>query len=84
MREEGYDPWSVAESSEDLMRVLEAIRDNDFNKNSPDLFRELYHELTDHGDFYFYLADFEEYILCNDAVDTLYKEPNKKQSITTN
>ena len=77
MREEGYDPWSVAESSEDLMRVLEAIRDNDFNKNSPDLFKELYHELTDHGDFYFYLADFEEYILCNDAVDTLYKEPNR-------
>ena len=77
MRDDGYDPKKVAESSEDLMRVLEAIRDNDFNKNSPDLFKELYYELTDHGDFYFYLADFDDYIQCNDSVDALYKKPNQ-------
>ena len=42
--------------SEDLNLVLESIKENIFDKNNPDLFKDLYHELTDAGDFYFYLA----------------------------
>ena len=32
----------------------------------------MYHELTDAGDFYFYLADYKDYIECNKDVDKLY------------
>ncbi|MAI19975.1 MAG: glycogen phosphorylase [Kiritimatiellaceae bacterium] len=77
LRDEGYDPWTVAENSDELMQVLEAIRDNIFNLDSPDLFKELYHEVTTNGDFYFYLADFESYIRCNEKVDALYAQPSQ-------
>ena len=76
LREAGYSPWEYAEASEDLMKVLEAIRDNIFNPESPDLFKDLYHELTDHGDYYFYLADFADYIHCNDKIDDTYATPS--------
>ena len=76
LREAGYSPWEYAEASEDLMKVLEAIRDNIFNPESPDLFKDLYHELTDHGDYYFYLADFADYIHCNEKIDDTYATPS--------
>ena len=76
LREKGYNPWDIANASKDLMNVLEAIRDNIFDASHPDEFKELYKELTDNGDFYFYLADFEDYIICNEKVDSLYQSKN--------
>ena len=76
LREEGYNPWDIANASKDLMNVLEAIRDNIFDTSHPDEFKALYNELTDNGDFYFYLTDFEDYIICNEKVDSLYQSKN--------
>lgn len=73
----GYNPWSYMDKSEDLQNVLEAIRDNIFNPSQPDLFKDLYNEVTEHGDFYYYLADYESYITCNEEVDKLYAKPSK-------
>ena len=73
MKAEGYNPWRYINSSEDLKLVLESIRENIFDKDNPDLFKDLYHELTDAGDFYFYLADYKDYIECNKDVDKLYQ-----------
>jgi starch phosphorylase len=77
LRKEGYNPWSYMDKSEDLQGVLEAIRDNIFARSQPDLFKDLYNEVTEHGDFYFYLADYEAYIKCNAEVDKLYAQPAK-------
>ncbi|VGO12865.1 Maltodextrin phosphorylase [Pontiella desulfatans] len=77
LRRKGYNPWSYVDKSEDLQAVLEAIRDNIFDRTQPDLFKDLYNEVTEHGDFYFYLADYEEYIKCNEEVDKLYAKPSK-------
>ena len=77
LRRKGYNPWAYADQSEDLQKVLEAIRDNIFDPSQPDLFKDLYNEVTEHGDFYFYLADYGEYIKCNEEVDKLYAKPNK-------
>ena len=73
MKAEGYNPWRYINTSEDLKLVLESIRENIFDKDNPDLFKDLYHELTDAGDFYFYLADYKDYIKCNKDVDKLYQ-----------
>ncbi|MEI6891191.1 MAG: glycogen/starch/alpha-glucan phosphorylase [Pontiella sp.] len=73
----GYDPWSYVEKSKDLQAVLGALRDNIFDPSEPDLFKELYNEVTEHGDFYYYLADYEDYIKCNREVDKLYAKPSK-------
>lgn len=77
LRKKGYNPWSYMDKSEDLQKVLEAIRDNIFDLSQPDLFKDLYNEVTEHGDFYFYLADYEDYIKCNDEMDVLYGKPSK-------
>ncbi|MEA2068608.1 MAG: glycogen/starch/alpha-glucan family phosphorylase, partial [Verrucomicrobiota bacterium] len=77
LRKKGYNPWSYMDKSEDLQGVLEAIRDNIFDPSHPDQFKDLYNEVTEHGDFYFYLADYEAYIQCNEKVDALYANPSK-------
>jgi starch phosphorylase len=77
LRLKGYNPWTYVEKSEDLQGVLEAIRTNIFDPSQPDLFKDLYNEVTEHGDFYFYLADYEAYIKCNEDVDKLYATPAK-------
>ncbi|MDF7806010.1 glycogen/starch/alpha-glucan phosphorylase [Pontiellaceae bacterium B12219] len=73
----GYNPWDYVEKSEDLQGVLDALRDNIFDPSQPDLFRDLYNEVTEHGDYYYYLADYEDYIACNEKVDELYATPSK-------
>ena len=77
MRRKGYNPKSYLEKSADLQQVLEAIRDNIFDPSQPDLFKDIYNDLTEHGDFYFYLADYAEYVKCNEEMDTLYATPAK-------
>ncbi len=74
LRKKGYNPLSYVEKSEDLRNVLEAIRDNAFDPSQPDLFKDLYNDLTEHGDFYFYLADFESYVECQAKVAELYAD----------
>lgn len=77
IRRKGYNPWSYLEKSTDLQKVLEAIRDNIFDPSQPDLFKDIYNDLTEHGDFYFYLADYAGYVKCNEEVDKLYATPTK-------
>ena len=77
LRRKGYNPWSYMDKSKDLQLVLEAIRDNAFDSTQPDLFKDIYNEITEHGDHYFYLADYEDYIKCNEKVDALYAKPEK-------
>jgi starch phosphorylase len=74
LRAQGYNPKAYIEKSEDLQKVLEAIRNNAFDPSQPDLFKDLYNDLVEHGDHYFYLADFEQYIACQQKVDTLYAD----------
>ena len=72
LRKKGYNPWSYMDKSKDLQKVLEAIRDNAFDPAHPDRFKDLYNDLTEHGDHYFYLADFEAYVECQAKVSKLY------------
>ena len=74
LRSQGYDPKTFLEKSEDLQKVLAAIRDNIFDPSQPDLFKDIYGDLVDHGDYYFYLADFERYVACQEKVAGLYAD----------
>ncbi|MCK4563503.1 MAG: glycogen/starch/alpha-glucan phosphorylase [Verrucomicrobia bacterium] len=74
LRRKGYNPWSYMDKSENLQKVLEAIRDNTFDPSHPDLFKDIYNDLTEHGDHYFYLADYESYVECQAKVGELYAD----------
>ena len=77
IKKDGYNPWNYINSSEDLKSVLEIIKNNYFDPDNKDTFKDLYHELTDAGDYYFYLADYDDYIRCNYMVDKLYSDRNE-------
>src|SRR5690606_2839854 len=72
LRLNGYNPQTYVEKTKGLQLVLEAIRDNIFDPSQPDLFKELYNDLTEYGDHYFYLADFDSYVKCQEKVSKLY------------
>jgi len=74
LRKKGYNPQTFINKSEALQKVLEAIRNNAFDPSQPDLFKDLYNDLTEHGDHYFYLADFEAYVECQAKVAELYAD----------
>ena len=75
LREKGCRPQTFIDKSKDLKKVLEALRDNAFDPSQPDLFKELYNDLVEHGDYYFYLADFDRYVACQQRVAELYADP---------
>ena len=77
IKKDGYNPWNYINSSNDLKNVLDIIKENSFEPDSKDTFKDLYHELTDAGDYYFYLADYEDYIKSNYEVDNLYSSKNE-------
>jgi starch phosphorylase len=74
LRRKGYNPQSNLDKSSHLQKVMEAIRDNAFDASEPDLYKDLYNDLVVHGDYYFYLADFEQYIECQQKVGELYAD----------
>lgn len=77
LRLKGYSPWEYLEKNPALKKVVEAIRDNIFDPSQPDLFKDIYKDITEHGDYYFYLADFGPYIKCQEKVDALYAKESE-------
>lgn len=75
LKRKGYNPWAYMEKCESLQNVLAAIRDNIFDPSHPDQFKDIYNDVTEHGDHYFYQADYEAYINCQTLVSDLYADP---------
>jgi starch phosphorylase len=57
-----YDPQSIYQNDKDIKRILDSIRNNFFNKNSPGIFDEIFRSLVYEGDIYDNFADFHSYI----------------------
>jgi starch phosphorylase len=73
--QEGYNPWSFYDSDPDLQNVLEAIRVNAFDPAQPDLYADIFNDLTKNGDPFFYMADYRPYIEIQKKIETLYAQP---------
>ena len=56
-----YEPRKIYESSAELRRVLDSLRDGRFSSDGPDLFQPIYAALVEHGDAFYHLADFDTY-----------------------
>ncbi|MCC7299641.1 MAG: glycogen/starch/alpha-glucan phosphorylase, partial [Verrucomicrobia bacterium] len=72
---EGYNPWNFYDSDPELRKVLEAIRINAFDPSQPDLYMDIFNEFTQHGDPFFYMADFRPYIEVQQKIDALFRQP---------
>jgi starch phosphorylase len=74
LRAKGYNPKAFLDESEELQNIIAAIRENIFDPSQPDLFKDIADDLTEHGDHYFYLADFQKYVACQERVAALYAD----------
>ena len=68
-----YDPKWYYSENEALRAVMDSIRDNHWVPNEGrDLFRSISDAVLEQGDYYFHMADFQQYLDCQDRVAEAY------------
>jgi starch phosphorylase len=74
LEKKGYNPWAFYDSDPELQAVLEAIRVNAFDPSHPDMFADIFDDLTRHGDPFFYMADYHLYVEEQRKVEELFRD----------
>jgi starch phosphorylase len=69
---QNYNPWDYYYQIPELKKVLDMIRTGYFSPDQVNLFEPLVSSLTDGGDRYLLLADYADYIACQQKVNELY------------
>ncbi len=72
VRREGYNPRDYYNNSPDLKKVIDLIKSGFFSPEKPELFDPIYDTLMNHGDNYLVMAEFDEYVKCQEQVSKLY------------
>lgn len=67
----GYNAWDYYNRNPELKTVVDQISNGYFNPNNPDLFKDVVNVLMNH-DRFLVLADFDDYIRCQDKVSEVY------------
>lgn len=73
----GYNPREFYHKNIELRKVLEMIESGFFSPEQPELFLPIVKSLLDHGDQYLLMADFEDYLKCQDLVSRTYLDRDK-------
>jgi starch phosphorylase len=74
LRADGYDPWAFYHGNAELRQALDMIASGYFSPDEPSRFRPIFETLTASGDRYFLLADFADYMACQQRMETLYRD----------
>ena len=74
LRQRGYNPWDWIQGNPELGRVLDMIATGYFSGDEPERYRPLVDSLTVGGDHYLVLADYADYVACQERVDHLYRD----------
>ncbi|MGB5732841.1 MAG: glycogen/starch/alpha-glucan phosphorylase [Thiohalocapsa sp.] len=72
---EGYRPWDIYNSNEQLRSALDLIASGLFSHGDTELFRPLTENLI-HSDPFMVLADFDAYVECQKQVDYAFRAPH--------
>lgn len=85
LKSRGYNPYVYYQNDPDLMKVINMINSGYFYPEDPDVFKPLINNFLHHGDKYFVLADYSDYIQTQDSVGKVYKDQDEwaKRSILT-
>ncbi len=76
-RQRGYNAWDYYHRNAELKKVLDMISSGYFSQDEPSLFQPIVDTLTHDNDYFMVLADYADYILCQNRVDELYRQPDK-------
>ncbi|WP_337996073.1 glycogen/starch/alpha-glucan phosphorylase [Oleispirillum naphthae] len=72
LRSGGYDPWEYYNANEELRRTLDMVRNGYFSPNDPVRYKPLIDSLLRGGDHFLLLADYADYVACQEEVDKTY------------
>lgn len=73
----GYNPWDWYHGDEELREVLDMISGGYFSLDEPDRHRPIVEAITHGGDHYMLLADYRDYVIAQERVDALYRDPEE-------
>ncbi len=73
-KQEGYNPFDYYHGNAELKQVLDMIGSGYFSPNEANRFQGIIDTLTSHGDHYLVLADYADYIACQERVAELYRD----------
>ncbi|MCV6637750.1 glycogen/starch/alpha-glucan phosphorylase [Candidatus Albibeggiatoa sp. nov. NOAA] len=73
----GYNPWDYYHGNGELKQVLEMIGSGYFSPEEPERFKPIVDALTEHGDRYMLLADYADYIGCQQNIEAMYRQPEE-------
>ncbi|RWS28594.1 glycogen phosphorylase-like protein, partial [Leptotrombidium deliense] len=76
LRINGYNPFDYYNSNAELKQVIDDIENGVFSPNNPSKFQDIVMALKN-NDFYLVLADYADYINCQDRVSKLYANPEQ-------
>jgi starch phosphorylase len=72
LRHRGYDPWEVYRANKELKGVIDAVASGVFSPGDPRLFQPVVDSLLNGGDPYLVLADFADYLACQERVSRTF------------
>ncbi len=75
LRNDGYNSRQLLAKDPELQEIIDMIAQGTFNPDQPELFKPLVDILIDGNDPFFVLADFRDYIECQNRVDESYRRP---------
>jgi starch phosphorylase len=73
LRESGYDPWKFYYSNKELRQALDMIGSGYFSPQASQRYENLIASLLEGGDRYMVLADYADYVACQERVSRLYE-----------
>ena len=71
----GYNPWEPYGQNYEMRRMLDRIGSGFFSSGDRDRYRPIIDALLKDGDAYMVLADFHDYMACQEKVDECYGTP---------
>jgi starch phosphorylase len=74
LRGYGYQPRSYYEGNFDLKYAIDRLSEGAFSPEEPDRYRDVVSSLLE-SDYYQLLADYADYVACQERVDELYRRP---------
>jgi starch phosphorylase len=74
LKQAGYNPFDYYHGNAELKQVLDMIDSGYFSPKQADRFQDIIDTLTKHGDQYLVLADYADYVDCQERVAELYRD----------
>ncbi len=74
LRGQGYQPRELYNANFELKFVIDRLAEGSFSPDDPTRYRDIVSSLLD-SDYYQLLADYADYVACQERVDALYQMP---------